>query len=71
MTRKGQLTVPVEIRRKYGIVQGSKVVFEDTPKGIVLKVVPKVEDLAGVDAGKMKIEQALKIIDKMRLEDRY
>ena len=71
VTRKGQVTVPVELRRKYGIIEGMKMVVEDSPSGIVFKVIPKIEDLAGVDAGKIKVERALELIDKMRLEDRY
>jgi AbrB family looped-hinge helix DNA binding protein len=71
VTRKGQVTVPVELRRKYGIVEGMKMIVEDSPSGIVFRVVPRIEDLAGVDAGKIKVEKALEIIEKMRLEDRY
>jgi len=71
VTRKGQVTVPIELRRKYGIAEGMKMVVEDSPLGIVFKVVPRIEDLAGVDAGKIKVEKALEIIDKMRSEDRY
>ena len=44
---------------------------EDSPSGIIFKVIPKIEDLAGIDAGKMTVEKALEIIDKMRSEDRY
>ncbi|MEM2154641.1 MAG: AbrB/MazE/SpoVT family DNA-binding domain-containing protein [Nitrososphaeria archaeon] len=71
MTRKGQVTVPVELRRKYGIVEGTKMIVEDSSQGIIFKVVPKVEALAGVDAGKISLEKALEMIDKIRLEDRY
>jgi bifunctional DNA-binding transcriptional regulator/antitoxin component of YhaV-PrlF toxin-antitoxin module len=71
VTRKGQVTVPVELRRKYKIVEGMKLTVEDSPSGIVFKVIPKIEDLAGVDAEKITIEKALEIIDKMRSEDRY
>ncbi len=71
MTRKGQVTVPVELRRKYGIVEGTKMIVEDSSQGIIFKVVQKVEDLAGVDAGKISLEKALEMIDKIRLEDRY
>jgi antitoxin PrlF len=71
VTRKGQVTVPVELRRKYQIVEGMKMTVEDSPSGIVFRVIPKIEDLAGVDAGKITIQKALEIIDKMRSEDRY
>ena len=71
VTRKGQVTVPIALRRKYGIEEGMKMVVEDSSAGIVLRVVPRIEDLAGADAGKFKVEKAFKIIDKMRSEDRY
>jgi antitoxin PrlF len=71
VTRKGQVTVPIELRRKYSIAEGMKMTVEDSPSGIIFKVIPKIEDLAGIDAGKMTVEKALEIIDKMRSEDRY
>jgi AbrB family looped-hinge helix DNA binding protein len=71
VTRKGQITIPVELRRKYGIKKGTKMIFEDSGSGIALKVVPRLEDLAGIDAGKMTLDQAFEMLDKMRAEDRY
>ena len=67
MTRKGQITVPVSLRRKYGIEEGMKMIVEDSGSGIVLKVVPRIEDLAGIDAGKITVEKAFEILDKMRI----
>jgi hypothetical protein len=43
----------------------------DCDSGIILKAVPRIEDLAGADAGKMTLEKAFEILDKMRSEDRY
>ena len=71
VTRKGQVTIPVELRRLYKIVEGMKLTVEDSPSGIVFKVNPKIEDLAGVDAEKITIEKAFEILDKMRAQDRY
>ena len=71
VTRKGQVTIPNSLRRKYGIEKGMKITIEDSPSGIILKVVPRIEDLAGADAGTLKVENALEILDKMRSEDRY
>ena len=71
VTRKGQVTVPVELRRKYQIVEGMKMTVEDSPLGIVFNVIPKIEDQAGIDAGKITVEKAIEIIDKMRAQDRY
>ena len=35
--KKGQVTIPVEIREKLGIEEGDLVAFEDTDYGVVLK----------------------------------
>jgi hypothetical protein len=35
------------------------------------KDTPKIEGLAGADAGKISVKKALETIDKMRSEDRY
>jgi len=71
VTRKGQVTVPIELRRKYGIEEGMKMTIEDSGSGIVLKVVPKLEDIVGAYTGKICPQEAMKILDKMRSEDRY
>ena len=71
VTRKGQVTIPIELRRKHGIKQGVVVTFEDSPSGIVLKVIPRFQDLIGEDAEKADLEQTLKKLDTMRSEDRY
>ena len=71
VTRKGQVTVPIELRRKYGIEEGMKMIVEDCGSGITLKVVPRLEDLVGIDAGKIDLEKTLEKLDKMRSEDRY
>ena len=71
VTRKGQITIPIALRRKYGIKQGMKITVQDSDEGIVLKVVPRFEDLIGIDAGKIDLKKAIEQLDKMRSEDRY
>lgn len=71
VTRKGQITVPVALRRKYGIKEGMKITVQDSGSSIVLKVVPRFEDLIGIDAGKIDYKKAMEMLDKMRSEDRY
>ena len=71
VTRKGQVTVPIELRRKHGIKEGVIVTFEDTPSGIILNVIPRFQDLIGADAEKTELAQTIKKLDKMRSEDRY
>jgi AbrB family looped-hinge helix DNA binding protein len=71
VTRKGQITVPIALRRKYGIKQGMKITVQDSGEGIVLHVIPRFEDLIGIDAGKIDPKKAIEMLDKMRSEDRY
>ncbi len=52
VTRKGQVTIPVEHRRKCGITEGMKMEVVDGPTGVLLCPVQDMRDLAGVDKGK-------------------
>lgn len=71
VTRKGQVTIPIEHRRKYKIREGMKLQITDSPDGLVLKPVTPIEDLAGMDAGRISLDQMRKRLDEMRLKDRY
>jgi AbrB family looped-hinge helix DNA binding protein len=71
VTRKGQVTIPVEQRRRLSIRVGMNLLVRDSPQGILLSPVTPLEDLAGVDAGKISIEEMKRRLDKMRSEDRY
>jgi AbrB family looped-hinge helix DNA binding protein len=71
VTRKGRVTLPVALRRKYGIREGTKLLVEECESGIIFKVIPRLEDLVGVDAGKVGVDEAFKELDKMRAQDRY
>lgn len=37
LTSKGQLLIPKRLREKYGIKPGVKVIFEETPGGVLVK----------------------------------
>ena len=71
VTRKGQITIPADYRRKYKIREGVMVVFKDKNGKLIIEPITPIEDLAGVDAGKASITTAKKLLDKMRAEDRY
>ncbi len=71
VARKGQVTIPVEQRRKYGIREGMKLLVSENPRGILLTPIPPLEDLAGVDANRMTLEEMKRRLDKMRSEDPY
>ncbi len=44
VARKGQVTIPVEQRRKYGIREGMKLLVSENPRGILLTPIPPLED---------------------------
>jgi AbrB family looped-hinge helix DNA binding protein len=71
VTRKGQVTIPVEHRKKFGIREGMRVVVKDAGDGILIKPIIPLQDLAGVDAGKIAITEMRKKLDAMRAHDRY
>ena len=50
VTRKGQVTIPVEIRRKFGIEESSKVEIAEQDGMIVIRKCPSIFDLAGSGA---------------------
>ncbi len=68
VTRRGQTTIPMELREKYGIKEGDELLIEDTGKGLMIKVIPRLEELAGIDAKFAKAEEIKKEIEKLREE---
>ena len=72
VTRKGQVTIPAEFRKAYHIKEGSKVIFSSKKNGeLTLVSVQNLEDLAGVDSGRISYKEAVKKLDRMRENDRY
>ena len=69
VTRKGQVTIPVKIRRKFGIEESSKVEIVEEAGMIVIKKCPSIFDLAGSGAGKGNVDELKKMLDQMRAED--
>ena len=66
VTRKGQVTIPADLRRKYGIHEGMRMEVVDYPPGLLLKPVPRMRDLAGVDAGKYTHAEMSERLDRLR-----
>lgn len=71
VTRKGQVTIPASKRKKYGIREGMRVLVKESSDGILIKPIIPIEDLAGIDAGKVTLEQMRKKLDDIRSRDRY
>jgi len=68
VTRRGQTTIPLEFRERYGIREGDELMVEATEEGLLIKVIPKLEELAGIDAKFGKPEEIKKEIEKLREE---
>lgn len=71
VTRKGQVTIPVEQRRKFHIREGMRMLVKESSRGVELIPVTPIEDLAGIDAGKISLEEMRKRLDESRMQDRY
>lgn len=69
VTRKGQITIPVSLGRKYKIEKGTKLQVLDTGEGILFK--PKIStfDLFGLGAKYATVEEMKKLLDELRVED--
>ena len=68
VTRRGQTTIPAEIRQKLDIKEGDELFVEATDQGVFFKPIPRLEDMAGVDAKYGTPEEIKKQIDKLREE---
>ena len=69
VTRKGQVTIPVELRRKFHIDENSKVQIIEKNGEIVVRKCPSFYDLAGTGAGQATVEELKNELDEMREED--
>jgi AbrB family looped-hinge helix DNA binding protein len=69
VTRKGQTTIPVKLRRKYKIEEGSKLEVIDTENGILFKPKMTTTDLFGSGAKYATVKEMNKLLDELRAED--
>jgi AbrB family looped-hinge helix DNA binding protein len=67
VTRRGQTTIPIALRERYGIEEGTALEVEDTGSGILLKKARSTLDLVGT--GRRSQKEVFAILDKMRGED--
>jgi len=67
-TVKGQIVIPVELRRKYGIVEGTKIIVVDTGDEIVLR--PITRERIKKLRGSLKGTGALQVLMEERQKDK-
>lgn len=66
VTKKGQATIPSVFRKKFGIEEGDRVVFEEMEEGLILKPAADLEDSAG---SLSRFDDAGRVLRKL-LQDR-
>jgi len=67
MTRKGQTTIPKELRKKYDLSEGSKLQVIDTGEGILFRKALSTIDLIGT--AKKPLGDLRRRLDEIRRED--
>lgn len=68
ITRKGQTTIPIQLRKKYNLVEGSRLKVKDVGDGILLIPQKTILDLAGSGSG-YDVETLKRRLDALRQED--
>lgn len=69
VTRKGQITIPADIRRKFNIEEGMKVEVVEEEGKIVIRRITSIFDLAGSGSIKGRTSEGKTALDEMRDED--
>ena len=64
VTRRGQTTIPNEIRKSLGIKEGTRLSVEVEGEKLVFRKVPSLFDLSGTS--KLTKEEAFRLLDKLR-----
>ena len=68
VTKKGQATIPKDLREKFGV--GDKVLVVETEEGILFKPLPRPEDEFGSLKELFEGKTAREILDEARAQDR-
>jgi len=66
VTRKGQTTIPVGLRLKYNIEEGTRLEVVETPDGILFKPKKSTIDLAGSGSKFASAEEMKKALERLR-----
>jgi len=68
VTRRGQTTIPKDLRERFGIREGDNLEVEATEEGLLFKLIPKLEEYAGKYSKYGKVEEIKQEIEKLREE---
>lgn len=70
VSKKGQATIPKELRERFGIETPGKVLIHEAEGKIVVEPLPPVEDMRGVHAGRFEKGDVLEHLQEMKTEDK-
>ena len=70
VSKKGQATIPKELREQFGIETPGKVLIHEEGGKIVVEPLPSVEEMQGVHAGRYEEGEVLEHLQEMKDEDR-
>jgi AbrB family looped-hinge helix DNA binding protein len=69
VTKKGQTTIPVRLRRKFKIEEGTRLEVIETVDGILFKPKKSIWDMVGAYSQFATVEEMNMLLDKLRHED--
>ena len=69
VTKKGQTTIPVRLRKKFKIEEGTRLEVIETSEGILFKPKKSIWDMIGAYSKHGTLEEVNKELDKLRHED--
>ena len=70
VSKKGQATIPKELRERFGIEAPGKVLIHEEEGKIVVEPLPSVEEMQGIHAGRYETGEVLRHLREIKDEDR-
>lgn len=70
VSKKGQATIPKNLRERFGIETPGKVLIHEEEGKIVVEPLPSVEEMQGIHAGRYEEGEVLDYLQEMTEEDR-
>ena len=67
--KKGRITIPVGLRKKFGIEEGTRLEVVETDEGILFQPKKSIWDMVGSGSRFATPKEMKKLLDKLREED--
>jgi AbrB family looped-hinge helix DNA binding protein len=69
LKKKGQITIPSKIRKKFRIEEGTRLQVVETKEGILLKPKKSIWDMIGAFSDQASVEEINELHNKLRHEE--